>query len=290
MNIGVTAPERQRSMNLFDGRALAWSEWGPVDGVPALFCTGAAMSGSLAFGADALADLGLRLIAVDRPGLGRSDAHSNKTLSSWGDDAKQLIATMGLHDTLAIGFSQGTPFALALAGNDVVKAAAIVSGQDELAHACMARFLDPQVADLIRAIQKDSAGFEQTFAKVASPQALWDLIVGMSSERDRALYLSAEFKEPYQRCLSEGFAQGRHGYVRDLVNAFGPWPVAPERIAIPIDLWYGRLDTSTVHSPDFGATLASRLCNASITVYPNEGASILWTRASEILTRLKSRV
>jgi hypothetical protein len=56
MNVGVTPPKRQTTLRLNDGRSLAWSEWGPANGLPVLFCTGAAMSGSLGFGADALAD------------------------------------------------------------------------------------------------------------------------------------------------------------------------------------------------------------------------------------------
>lgn len=54
MNDLVTAPERQATMRLHDGRVLAWSEWGRVDGLPVLFCTGAAMSGWLGFGANDL--------------------------------------------------------------------------------------------------------------------------------------------------------------------------------------------------------------------------------------------
>ncbi|WP_258001365.1 hypothetical protein [Fischerella thermalis] len=63
-----------------------------------------------------------------------------------------------------------------------------------------------------------------------------------------------------------------------------------EDITIPVDLWYGALDTSTVHSPDFGKTLALRLAIASHTVDPEQGGSILWTRSWDILAKLKSHV
>lgn len=69
MNIAIAPPERQETVHLTDGRRLGWYEWGPCDGTPVLFCTGAAMSGSLGFGPDCLADFGLRLMAVDRPRL-----------------------------------------------------------------------------------------------------------------------------------------------------------------------------------------------------------------------------
>jgi pimeloyl-ACP methyl ester carboxylesterase len=71
-------------MTLSDGRILAWYEWGPHAGVPVLFCTGAAMSGWLGFGSDCLADAGLRLMAVDRPGSGRSHPHPHTTLAGEG--------------------------------------------------------------------------------------------------------------------------------------------------------------------------------------------------------------
>lgn len=112
----------------------------------------------------------------------------------------------------------------------------------------------------------------------------------MSAQRDRMLYESDTFSEAFQRALREGFEQGAQGYARDLVNTYSSWTVKLEDITVPVDLWYSSLDTSTVHFPDFGATLASRLPNASRTVDPQEGGSILWTRSGDILTKLKSHV
>lgn len=189
-----------------------------------------------------------------------------------------------------MGFSQGAPFALALAGHGWVKAVAIVSGQDELAHPQMVPLLHPDVAGMVRAVQEDPAGFEHSFSRMATPEGMWQLIIGMSSQRDRAIYTNKTFSEAFQRALQEGFAQGPQGYARDLINALRPWPLALEQITVPVDLWYGALDTSTVHSPDFGATLAKCLPHASHTLDPLEGGSILWTRARDILTRLKAHL
>lgn len=275
-------------MQLYDGRRLAWYEWGAVDALPVLFCTGAGMSGWLGFGTSYLPDLGLKLIAIDRPGLGSSDPHPNKTLSSWVDDTREFIQFNNLHNVLAVGFSQGAPFAFALAAQNLVQAIAIVSGQDELAHPRLRPLLHPDVEGMIAAVQKDAVGFERHFSQIVTPEVLWQLIIGMSGERDRLLYESDTFSKAYQRALQEGFAQGAQGYARDLVNSLSIWTVKLENITITVDLWYGALDTSTVHSPDFGATLALRLPNVSHTVDSEEGGSILWTRAWDILAKLKS--
>jgi pimeloyl-ACP methyl ester carboxylesterase len=273
-------------MTLSDGRILAWYEWGPPAGVPVLFCTGAAMSGWLGFGSDCLADLGLRLMAVDRPGLGRSSPHPHKTLASWVDDMRELLQFNALSDMLVVGFSQGAPFAFALAGSGLVSAAAIVAGQDQLDHPQIRPLLHPDVAGMLTALQQDPAGFEQQMAGMITLEGLWSLVIGMSGERDRALYESAAFGAAYRRALEQGFAQGTAGYARDLVNALGAWPTAPEAIHIPVDLWYGLEDTSTVHSPDFGATLAARLPQVTHTTLAGEGGSILWTQSHAILERL----
>lgn len=285
---GVTPPERQAVMQLADGRRFAWSEWGPTDGIPVLFCTGAGMSGWLGFGSDCLADLGLRLIAFDRPGLGRSDPHPTKTLDSWVADVREWMAAQQCLRGLAVGFSQGAPFAFALAAAGLVQAIAIVSGQDELSHAAVRSGLNPEVAGMVAVVQQDPVGFAQQFDQMATAEGLWQLILGMSADCDRALYESEGFGAAFRQALQEGFSQGAEGYVQDLVNALSPWPMRLEEIAVPIDLWYGRLDTSPVHSPDFGATLAARLANGVHRVDPEAGGAILWTRSEEILASLKA--
>ncbi|HEY9625421.1 MAG TPA: alpha/beta hydrolase [Crinalium sp.] len=124
LNELVTLPERQAVIQLQDGRKLAWSEWEPEDGIPVLFCAGAGMSCSLGFGATYLPALGLRLMAIDRPGLGQSAPHPSKTLSSWVDGVRELLHIKNLHSVLAVGFSQGAPFTFALAGARLVEAVA----------------------------------------------------------------------------------------------------------------------------------------------------------------------
>jgi pimeloyl-ACP methyl ester carboxylesterase len=286
----ITPPERQGSMDLQDDRLLGWSEWGSVEGLPVLFCTAAAMSGSLGFGTEVLTELNLRLIAVDRPGLGASDPHPDKTLSSWVADISELIQFNHLHNVTAVGFSQGAVFAFALAAAGIVEAVAIVSGQDELTHPQVRPLLHPDVNQMLTAVEQDAAAFEQYFSQIATWQQLWQFVIDLSAKRDQLLYLDESFSQAFQRGLQEGFAQGAQGYARDLVNAVSPWSFALEDITIPVDLWYGGLDTSTVHSPDFGKTLASRLPNATHILDPDEGSSILWTRSRDILSKLKSHV
>jgi pimeloyl-ACP methyl ester carboxylesterase len=272
------------NLRLPDGRDLAWSEWGPQDGRPVLFCPGAGMSGVLGFGTDLLSDRGLRLLALDRPGLGRSSPDPAKTYGSWAADVGHLVEALGLRRVLGVGFSQGAPFAVALAGAGLLDAVALVAGQDDLR--AQRHLLVPEVAGMLDAAEADPAGFEREIARVAGADWLWQVILTTAAPVDRERYEGTDLGPAVRAALDDGFRQGAAGYARDLVTALGPWPVQPEDLTVPVHLWYGAQDTSTVHSPDLGRTLAGRIPGARHTVLDDEGGALLWTRARDVLDAL----
>jgi pimeloyl-ACP methyl ester carboxylesterase len=281
--ITLLHPDRAHHLTRDGGRRVGWTEWGPSSGAPVLFCTGAGMTSSMGLAGDAVHELGVRLVCVDRAGLGRSDPDPDKSFARWAEDVAAVLASQGIARAPAIGLSQGAPFAIALAAAGFASSVAIVSGQDELAHPAMREKLHPHVAAMVAAIAADRAGFEASFAARADAAGLWALVLGMSSAPDRAIYEEPAFAAAYRATLHEGFAQGAGGYVRDLTLAMSPWPTPPEAITVPVTLWYGLLDTSPVHSPDFGATLATRFPRATRRTFPDEGGALLWTRSAEIL-------
>lgn len=286
MSVVLVEPERLGLTVLADGRRLGWAEWGPVGGAPVIFCGGAGTGRSLGFGADALPALGVRLIAVERPGLGVSDPLPGRTLADWPRDVERLIADLGLRDVRIVGFSQGAPFALACAAAGLSRKVAIVAGQDTLYDPIFANRLDPHLAGLLVSIATDPAGVEAHVASTGSAEMLWGLISAMSSPLDLAVYTDPGFEPLFRRALDEGFAQGAAGYARDLIISMQPWPFELDQIAARVHLWYGEHDSSTVHSPDRGETLARRLRDARRHALPDAGGSILWTHARQILQAL----
>lgn len=279
-----TSPGSPRSTRLPDGRDLAWTEWGPPDGRPVLFVPGAGMSGILGFGTDVLGGLGLRLLALDRPGLGRSSPDPGKTYASWVADVRRLVDALDLGSVLGVGFSQGAPFAVALAGAGLLDAVALVAGQDDLR--AQRHLLVPEVAGMLDAVDADPDGFEREIARVADTDWLWGVILATAAPVDRGLYEGTDLGAAVRAALADGFAQGAAGYARDLVTALGSWPVPAEEIPVPVHLWYGADDTSTVHSPDLGAALAIRIPHVRRTVLDGEAGALLWTRARDVLTAL----
>ncbi|MFI6513808.1 alpha/beta fold hydrolase [Streptosporangium sp. NPDC050855] len=283
VNVRIDDPHRLGESRLPDGRTLGWAEWGPPDGVPVLLCPGAATSRWLGFGADAVDALGVRLISVDRPGLGASTPAPGRTFSGFADDIRHLAGLRGLGSPVMVGNSQGAPFALACAVEGIVPALAVVSGADEIAAPERAGELPAQLRELVATTVRDPDGAERIFAGLG-PAAMWDMVTAGSPPCDLAVYTTPAFEAAYRRALDEGFGQGPAGYARDTVLAMGRWPFDLGRITVPVDVWYGEQDTG--HSPDRGATLTARIPGAVRHLVPDIGGAVLWTHAEPILRAL----
>ncbi|MFF2012239.1 alpha/beta fold hydrolase [Streptomyces sp. NPDC058195] len=284
MSAYVNDPVRIGTRRLPGGRLLAWAEWGPEDGVPVLLSPGAATSRHLGFGAGAVERLGVRLISVDRPGLGASSPAPGRTFGDFAEDIRAFAALRGLgRRPLMVGNSQGAPFALACAAAGAVGALAVVSGADEVAEPGFADALPAELRRLVDLAVADPGAAERFFAGFTA-RAMWDMVMSGSPECDLAVYRQPAFAAAYRRALDEAFAQGAEGYARDTALAMGRWGIGLRDIAVPVDLWYGAEDTG--HSPDQGARLTARIPGAVRHLVPEAGGAVLWTHAERVLSTL----
>lgn len=279
---------RPATTTLPDGRLLAWTEFGPATAAPVLFAPGAGTSSALGFAVDRLPSLAVRLIAIDRPGLGRSTPAPGRRLADFAADVAALTAARRLGRPAMVGYSQGAPFALACAAAAVVADVAVVAGTDELAAPTVRSRLPEPVRALVEAVVDDPAAAEARFATMTAAQ-LHALIAATSDPRDLAVYQAPPLAAALRAALDEGFAQGSAGYARDAVLTMGPWGLDLAAIRTPVHLWYGAHDASPVHSPDHGATLATRIPGARRTVVADGGGALPWTHGETILAELVGR-
>src|SRR3954465_14232198 len=101
-----------RTIRLRDGRRLGYAEWGGLGGPPVLYFhgwPGSRLEGRLAD--EAARGEGVRLIALDRPGMGLSDYQPRRRLVDWPDDVLQLATALGLERFAVLGISGGGPYA-----------------------------------------------------------------------------------------------------------------------------------------------------------------------------------
>lgn len=100
-----------------DGRRLALDDRGDPHGLPVLYCHGSPDSRLARHPDDDIARAaGVRLLAVDRPGIGHSDADPTATPASVADDLVAVLDHLGLDRGAVLSWSTGSIFALAVAG------------------------------------------------------------------------------------------------------------------------------------------------------------------------------
>ena len=98
------------------GLSLAWNEFGDPDGAPVFYYHGWPSSRLQARLAHHLAaDRGLRLIAMDRPGMGKSTLIRDRKLEDWPELMARFADHLGIEKFAQLGVSGGGPYVLACA-------------------------------------------------------------------------------------------------------------------------------------------------------------------------------
>jgi pimeloyl-ACP methyl ester carboxylesterase len=101
------APRRNAEIRTRDGMRLFHRDWG--EGPPVVFVASWALSSEMwAYQVAELSDQGLRCIAYDRRGHGRSDAPARGyDMDTLADDLAAVIEGLGLRDVVLVGHSMG---------------------------------------------------------------------------------------------------------------------------------------------------------------------------------------
>lgn len=105
-----------RKIELAAGHTLGYTECGEPDGSP-VFCFDGWPSSRLSVWQydEQMIEAGIRLIGVDRPGLGLSSYNSSFTMLDWPDQIEQLANSLNIERFAVLGISAGTPYALSCA-------------------------------------------------------------------------------------------------------------------------------------------------------------------------------
>src|SRR5690606_6473600 len=128
----VTRPRLEGSVAVRGGRRLGFAEYGVARGPAVLWMHGTpGARRQVPMEARAIAEAeGLRIIGVDRPGIGSSTPHLYDDILDWTPDLAEFADTLGIERFAIVGLSGGGPYALAAAAAfpDRVGAVGVLGG------------------------------------------------------------------------------------------------------------------------------------------------------------------
>lgn len=212
----------------------------------------------------------LRLICVDRPGMGQSSRQKTRSYAGWADDLVTIADALGHHEFGVTGWSEGGPWALAAAAYIDPRRLRHVSS---IAGGSYGTFGDNWAAD--RLSKADALGgylalrFQPGFRLMYWTLGLTakhfrrsyaDQLRKILNDYDRQILLQPDFETAFCEASAECFAQGSDGLVRDSELLYRRWAFDVTTIERPVHLWQG-LDDRLV-AASINKTVADRMPGA----------------------------
>jgi pimeloyl-ACP methyl ester carboxylesterase len=236
--------------------------------------------------------LGVRVVAVERPGYGLSTARRPWSLLDWPADVAAAADRLEIERFALIGYSSGGKYAAACAYAlpDRLTSAAIVSG------------VGPPATPRFREGLGRTDRLSMTLAARARPLALayWRIARAMAerrpdsflgefekelSEPDKAAFAEPEVRRLVLATSREALRAGAQGVVDDSAIQARAWGFRLEEIQVPVQIWHG--DHDEIVPLHHGTYAAKTIPNATLTVLQGMGHLVL-SRFIEVAAALIS--
>ncbi|KAF5659583.1 alpha beta hydrolase [Fusarium heterosporum] len=277
-----------RTIELSDGRQLGYHEFGDPKGTPVIYIHGSPDSGVTLSGfEDSLAKrLGVRWIAPDRPGIGRSTYQPNRRVVGYPADLRSLIKHLELGSYRIIGTSGGTGYTLACAQalpRDKLLSVGICAGvgpweagpagQSEIVRQLM-MIWKTQNQEFVKYMENIflAAAQDPDHSKM---DAVWREQLSGFAPADREVLMKPDALQSAVKVFRQVYAQGGAGHGMEMKLNTKPWGFKVEDIDYEgIRLWYGAADENT--PPEMGRYMAERLPKSLYKEYRGETHYSLW--------------
>jgi pimeloyl-ACP methyl ester carboxylesterase len=290
----VERPRLEGTVAVRDGRRLGFAEFGSPHGDAVIWMHGTpGARRQIPIEARTFADReGLRIIGVDRPGIGSSTPHVYRNLADWTDDLVLLADTLGIGAMRLIGLSGGGPYVLAagaalperVLGVTVIGGVAPSVGEDAVEGGVVgfARHLAPVVA-----VGRVPIGLALTLGiRLVRPLAgrVLDAYALVQPEGDKRLLSRPEVKAMFVDDLLNGSRKQITAPLSDLLLFSRDWGFRVEDVKVPVHWFHGDGD----HIVPFahGAHVVDLLPDATLHAMEGESHLAGLGRAEDILTAL----
>jgi pimeloyl-ACP methyl ester carboxylesterase len=273
-----------------DGSVIALDLVGQPDAAPVLFCHGLADSRLSAhwFG-QAAAELGLCVIAPDRPGTGGTDPRRLGRLTDWVEDAALILDALQVDSVALLGVSAGGPFAVACAAGlpGRVRRLTLISpmGAPEWPTRGMApgERWSLALARHAPAFGSWSLGRLGALAR-RRPQLFFDLAATSLPDVDKRTLREPGPRESFLISYAEAFRHGSWGVAQDLRVLTRPWGFDLGSITVPASIHHGDADTTV--PLQHARLFAEVIPGAELQVHPGHGHFSILGASRELLAGL----
>lgn len=271
---------------------MAYEEYGKPDGKPVFYFHG--WPGSRLSGKQldqAAKNLGLRVIAPDRPGYGYSTFKPNRKLLDWPDDIVELTDKLGIKKFSVIGSSGGGPYVLAC----VYKIPRRLTAAVDVAGLGPLREMDKYKNWSLKRkfILKSWLWGYPLYHPVISiykillnlPVDLYTPLVMLSRAKvDQKLMKNKLTAKNFIQACREAFRQGINGPLQDLIIYYSNWEFNLRQIKMKVQIWHGKKDRNAQFW--MGEYVATQLPNVEKHFLLNNGHYLLAELAEEILSHI----
>jgi pimeloyl-ACP methyl ester carboxylesterase len=287
-------PRAEGSVPLPDGRALGFAEYGVPDGRLVVWHHGLPGGRRQIPPAARVAarDLGVRLVCLERPGIGESTNHLYGEIRDWAADVAVVADHFGAERFVVVGLSGGGPYALACGHElpDRVVAIGVLgglvptAGDDAAAAGVVA--LANRFNRILTTVRVPFGTALQGFLKVSNPLAnqFYGAFARVMPEGDRKVFADPAIREMFIEDLTVGGARQFHAMPNDIVLVGRDWGFRLEDVQTPVRWWHG--DADPFVGLDQAERTAARLPHCDFVVRPGESHLGGFAAADEMLEAL----
>src|SRR5262249_7784768 len=275
-SLGPERPNQQ--IWLPDGRRLGFAEYGEAEGKPILYFHGWPSSRLEARAMRAIiAEMGLRIIAPDRPGYGLSDFKPERAMVDWTDDVRALVDRLELAEFAVLGISGGGPYSAACAARLAERLTSVLlvgsMGPTDTPEATegMVQLNRWLLAFARNApwIAQRAAGFCLRTLWGTGDQVIPEQIESCLPESDQQTLSDPELRRLLTESSREGLRPGVDGAAWDGFLFSRPWGFDFQEIRTSVYLWHGEKDV--VVPASMGHFLAKKIPGCIAKFYPEDG-------------------
>jgi pimeloyl-ACP methyl ester carboxylesterase len=283
------------SIQLRDGRTLAYTEWGEPEGATVFLFHGTPHSRVWCPDETATTSSNVRLVTVDRPGIGGSDVLPRRTFADWPNDVVELADALRVEKFGVVGWSAGAPYAAACA-------ALIPARLTGVGLACSRHLSQFNVAENPAAYKEletddrrmfDLAQRDPDAAARAAAEEDREWVEGLGKRPemllddyeppavDRWFFNDQERRQAFLEAVRESVRRGPEAFSWESINVWLPWGFRVADIAIEVHVWHGEQDTIVERRhADF---IAETLPDARLVVWDDSGHQGVSRHWGEIL-------